>query len=311
MKYNTLLVRGLIVIFGLFTLASCNHEPEAGKDADNLYVVTTTGMIEDAVINIAGDLVQVTALMGPGVDPHLYKATQGDIAKLTDADLILYNGLLLEGKMGEVLEKLKRTKPVVAVAEVINPEQLLKSPIYKTAYDPHVWFDVSIWVEAVGAVGQALKDLDPDNSAVYQSNQEKYLARLDSLHQATINRIASIPNEQRVLITAHDAFEYFGRVYHMEVRGLQGISTLSEFGLRDRVDLVNFIIEKNIKAVFVETSVSKKSIEAVVEGCQKKGHQVTIGGQLYSDAMGAKGTPDGTYIGMVNANVQTITNALK
>ena len=309
--YKTCFVKQILFLMVFVVLGACNSEPNTSNQNSRLNVITTTGMISDAVINIAGDLVEVSALMGPGVDPHLYKATQGDITKLTKADLILYNGLLLEGKMGEVLRKLERTRPVVAVAEVIDPEKLLGSPIYKSAYDPHVWFDVSIWSEVVNAIGQALKEQDPENATTYQNNLESYLAQLDSIHQTTISAIATIPRQQRVLITAHDAFEYFGRAYDIEVRGLQGISTLSEFGLRDRIELIDFIIEKNIKAAFVETSVSKKSIEAVIEGCQKRGHQIEIGGQLFSDAMGAKGTSEGTYIGMVNANVQTITAALK
>jgi len=278
---------------------------------DVLRVVTTTGMIADAVINIAGDSLEVEALMGPGVDPHLFKATQGDLKKLTNADLVLYNGLLLEGKMGEVLKKLGRIKPVIAVGGAIDTTYLLGSPLYRNAHDPHIWFDVSLWKQVVIKINESLQELDPGNADYFNRNSEIYLDRLDSLHRQVKIQIAQIPTEQRVLITAHDAFEYFGRAYNIEVRGLQGLSTLTEFGLKDITDLVQYIIDRQIKAVFIETSISERSIQAVVAGCQQRGSDVRIGGSLFSDAMGNKNTPEGTYIGMVNANVQTITQALK
>ena len=299
-----------IVLLGCCLLLKCGN-PQDPTGLGKLKVVTTTGMIADAVLNIAGDTVEVEALMGPGVDPHLYKATQGDLKKLTGADLVLYNGLLLEGKMGEVLAKLGRIKPAIAISTAIDTTLLLGSPLYKNAYDPHIWFDISLWKQAVNKVNLSLQQLDPENKNYYQNNTNHYLQRLDSLHQQVLTRIAEIPLEQRVLITAHDAFEYFGRAYKIEVRGLQGLSTLTEFGLKDITDLVQFIIDRQIKAVFIETSISERSIQAVVEGCKQRGHQVLIGGSLFSDAMGANGTPEGTYIGMVNANVLTITEALK
>ncbi len=291
-------------------LIGCQGDPDRTPN-DKIRVVTTTGMIADAVINIAGDTLEVEALMGPGVDPHLYKATQGDLKKLTGADFVLYNGLLLEGKMGEVLEKLGRFKPVIALGTVIDSARLLDSPLHKDIHDPHIWFDVSLWKQVVSKINISLQEFDPVHADYYGRNTEEYLKRLDSLHQEVITQIARIPPEQRVLITAHDAFEYFGRAYNIEVRGLQGLSTLTEFGLKDITDLVKYIIERQIKAVFVETSISKRSIQAVVEGCKHKGHNVRIGGSLFSDAMGEKNTPEGTYIGMVNANVQIITQALK
>jgi len=291
-------------------LMACQGSPET-NESGKLKVVATTGMIADAVRNIGGDSLEVEALMGPGVDPHLYKATQGDLRKLNQASLIFYNGLLLEGKMGEVLEKLGRIKPVVAVSIDINPAILLSSPLYKDAYDPHIWFDVNLWKQAVKKISESLQQHDPENARYFQQNTVDYQSKLDALHQEVMQEISQIPDGQRVLITAHDAFEYFGRAYDIEVRGLQGLSTLTEFGLKDITDLVQFIIERNIKAVFVETSISERSIQAVVEGCQKRGHEVRIGGSLFSDAMGAANTPEGTYIGMVKSNVQTITQALK
>lgn len=297
----------LVVILALGGCTSNQKSTVGGK----LKVVTTTGMIYDAVRNVAGDYVDVTALMGPGVDPHLYKATQGDLQKLTDANVILYNGLHLEGKMGEVFENLSRTKAVFAVSANI-PDSLLRTvPGFENTHDPHIWFDVALWKEAVKTISRTLQEQDTLHKDIYQKNTISYLSKLDSLHETVKQRISSIPFQQRVLITAHDAFGYFGDAYSIEVRGLQGISTMSEFGVRDVSDLVTFIVDRKIKAIFVETSVSHKSIEAVIESCKEKGWNVNIGGSLYSDAMGEAGTSAGTYIGMVDANVTTIVNALQ
>ncbi|MEP3390435.1 MAG: zinc ABC transporter substrate-binding protein [Reichenbachiella sp.] len=297
----------VLVCIIAFNACQPNNNTRDGK----LKVVTTTGMIYDAVINIAGDSVDAQALMGPGVDPHLYKATQGDLKKLQAANLIFYNGLHLEGKMGEVFEKLGRIKPVRAITENIPPSNFRASELYPGTYDPHIWFDVSLWKEAVKNIHKYLIEVDGKNKAYYDQNATNFLRQLDSLHTAVSQSITQIPEKQRLLITAHDAFGYFGDAYGIEVNGLQGISTLSEPGLKDVADLVNLIVENKIKAVFIETSVSKKAINAVVEGCKQKGHQVAIGGSLYSDAMGPFGQFEGTYIGMVHTNVETIVNALK
>lgn len=298
------------IIIAVFIIVMTGCIPEAHRD-DTFYIVTTTGMIEDAVRNIGGEHVAVEALMGPGIDPHLFKATQGDLQKLRDADLIFYNGLQLEGKMGDVLEKLERTKPVVPVASNIPEEKLLRIKQYNNNFDPHIWFDVSLWKEAVKVVKDALIAQDSTHSEDYQKNASVYLERLDSLHEVVKQQISTIPEKQRVLITAHDAFGYFGSAYDIKVMGLQGISTLSEPGIRDIKLLVDFIVENEIKAVFVETSVPEKAIHAVVEGARQRGFDLQIGGSLYSDAMGQAGTAEGTYIGMVNANVQKIVEALK
>jgi len=297
----------VIVIGGMF--AGCAR-PQRKKN-EKLTVAVTTGMIKDAVENIAGKHVDVIALMGPGVDPHLYKATQGDLQKLTDADVVFYNGLHLEGKMGVVLEKLNRIKPVVAVSSQIPEDSLRTVPGFAGAHDPHIWFDVKLWEYAVKTITRSLQEHDSAHASVYEANSRAYLARLDSLHRSVQQQLLEVPQPLRVLITAHDAFGYFGDAYRVEVRGLQGTSTLSEFGLKDVTDLVNFIVSHKIKAIFVETSVSSRSIDAVVAGCRQRGWPLRIGGNLYSDAMGAAGTPEGTYVGMVNANVQTIVKALK
>lgn len=302
----------LLLIFVLTLFFGCSqNQKDSSSKSSKLKVVATTGMIEDAVLNIADTLVELQALMGPGVDPHLYKATQGDLKKLTGADLIFYNGLHLEGKMGEVFEKLNAIKPVIAISSDIEESRFKTDPNFQGAIDPHIWFDVSLWKEAVKKVASTLRAQDPVNQEIYAKNEVRYLKKLDSLHFSVKERIATIPEEQRILITAHDAFGYFGRAYDIEVKGLQGISTLSEFGLKDISDLVKHIVENQIKAVFIETSVSERAINAVVQGCHDRGFDVQIGGSLYSDAMGEKGTPEGTYIGMVNKNMETIVGALK
>jgi manganese/zinc/iron transport system substrate-binding protein len=308
----TLMRLFLIILGAAFFLGTCTPKKEWNKDSQSkMRIVTTTGMIKDAVENITGDKADVIALMGPGVDPHLYKATQGDLQKLTDADVVFYNGLHLEGKMGEVLEKLGHSKPVIAVASEI-PDSLLRAvPGFQGTHDPHIWFDVKLWENAVRTISHFMQKHDTAHAATYNDRGNRYIIQLDSLHEAVKNSIAVVPEKQRVLITAHDAFGYFGDAYKIEVRGLQGISTVSEFGLRDVTELVNFIISRQIKAIFVETSVSQKSIEAVVQGCQQKNWNVKIGGSLYSDAMGPAGTPEGTYIGMVSANVKLIVESLK
>lgn len=302
--------RILILLGAIFLLGACGKK-ETTDENKKIKIVTTVGMIKDAVENVAGENVEVVALMGPGVDPHLYKATQGDLEKLTSADIVFYGGLHLEGKMGEVLEKLGHLKPVIAVSSEIPDSMLRAVPGFQGTHDPHIWFDVKLWEEAVKTVSEFLQEYDSTNKPLYVTNTQQYLARMDSLHELVKNKIAEIPQEQRVLITAHDAFGYFGDAYGIEVRGLQGISTVSEFGLRDVTELVNFIISRKIKAIFVETSVSQKSINAVVEGCHQKGWDVKIGGSLFSDAMGAAGTPEGNYLGMVGKNVETIVQALK
>lgn len=292
-------------------LVSCGEADKERKNTGKLRVVATTGMIYDAVRNIAGDSAEAIALMGPGVDPHLYKATQGDLQRLTDANIIFYNGLHLEGKMGEVLEKLGRLKPVVAVAGSIPESRLRQTQQFAGNYDPHVWFDVSLWKKAVKQVGETLATKDTSHAVFYRSNTARYLQELDSLHAWVKAEIATIPESQRIMITAHDAFGYFGDAYGIEVKGLQGVSTQSEFGLKDIAELVNLIVSRQVKAVFIETSVSEKSINAVVDGCRQRGHEVKIGGSLYSDAMGEFNTEEGTYTGMVKANVNTIVSSLK
>ncbi|MFE4351841.1 metal ABC transporter solute-binding protein, Zn/Mn family [Peribacillus butanolivorans] len=298
------------VLAAVIILAGCgNDTTEQGKGNSKLNVVATTGMIGDLVENIGGKHVEVTSLMGPGVDPHLYKATQGDVKTLDSADMIFYNGVHLEGKMTDIFEMMSKDKPTIAVTEDFKEEQLRK--VSATEHDPHVWFDVKLWMVAAEAVKKELIANDPDHEASYLKNYEAYVLQLKELDKYVQGEINKIPEDQRVLVTAHDAFGYYGKSYGLEVRGLQGINTLSEYGSKDVTDMRNYLVKNKIKAIFIESSVPRKAIEAVIEGAEKQGHKVKIGGELFSDAMGEKGTEEGTYIGMVRHNTDTIVNALK
>ncbi|RNI28411.1 manganese transporter [Rufibacter immobilis] len=310
------LKRGLLLahLILLLLCAACAPQDTPGAQAHRqgkLYIVTTTGILRDAVANVVGDRAVVQALMGPGVDPHLYKAALGDLQTLREADIIIYNGLHLEGKMGEVLEKLARQKEVWAAAESLPEANLRRLPEFQDSHDPHIWFNVQLWSQVVTHLSNRLQARDTAHAAQYQQNTARYTAQLDSLHRWTQSEIASIPAQQRILITAHDAFGYFGDAYQIEVQGLQGISTVSEFGLQDVSSLVNFIVSRRVKAVFVESSVSQKAIEAVLEGCRQKGHDIKLGGTLYSDALGDAQSGADTYAGMVKANVTKIVTALR
>jgi manganese/zinc/iron transport system substrate-binding protein len=249
--------------------------------------------------------------MGPGVDPHLYVASEGDVDRLVQADVIFYNGLFLEAQMADVLRQIGERKPAIAVAEAIEPAQLLPWANYADEFDPHVWFDVSLWMQTVGAVERALAEVDPDHAATYTANAEAYRAELTALDTYVKEQAATVSPEQRVLVTAHDAFHYFGRAYGFEVRGLQGISTASEASTADVRGLADFIAERGIPAIFIETSVPVRNVEALQAAVRDRGSEVVIGGQLYSDALGSPDGDAGTYVGMVRHNIDTIVAALK
>jgi manganese/zinc/iron transport system substrate-binding protein len=303
----------LLLIFTLPLLAACGtSQTQAGGDLSNrpIKVVTTIGMIGDIVQNVGGQRVEVSRLMGPGVDPHLYKASEGDVTRMAEADIIFYNGLHLEAKMAEILEQMNGRITTVAVTNGIDPNDLLAPPEFEGNYDPHVWFDVTFWMQATEAVRDALVQLDPGSAALYQENAAAYLAELEALHAYVLEQAGRVPADKRVLITAHDAFNYFGRAYGFEVRGLQGISTAAEAGTADVQQLAEFIVERQIPAVFVESSVPPRYIEAVQATVKAQGFEVAIGGELFSDAMGNEGTPEGTYLGMVRHNIDTIVGAL-
>lgn len=317
-KMNSALKRLIMTLMFLalsaIVLAGCasGSGSETANGDGKLKITATTGMIANVASEVGGDDVAVTGLMGSGIDPHLYKASQGDVKKLDQADIIFYNGLHLEGKMGEMFEKLEKQKPTVAVSSQIPESELHGNPSGDTtSHDPHIWFNVKLWMSATEVIRDTLVEKDPANEAGYKERAEAYLAKLEELDQYAREQIATIPEKGRILVTAHDAFGYFGAAYGLEVTGLQGMNTMSEYGSKDVSELRDFLVEKQIKAVFIESSVPRKSIDSVIEGARQLGHVVTIGGELFSDAMGDPGTVEGTYIGMVKHNVDTIVNALK
>ncbi len=290
-------------------LAGVNIFP--AEAASKIKVVSTIGQITNMVEEIGKDRVEVQGLMGAGVDPHLYRASESDVMRLAGADIIFYCGLHLESKMGEVFERMTRTKTVVAVTEDVPHEELLADPNFPEAHDPHVWFDVTIWKLAAEKIRDTLIARDPDGRAFYESNAAGYFQKLEEIHQYIIKKASVLPESQRVLVTAHDAFRYFGKRYSFEVVGLQGISTETEAGTRDVIKIADFIVSRKIKAVFIESSVPERNIKAVQQAVKARGWDVKIGGELFSDAMGNRGTREGTYIGMVEHNINTIVDALK
>jgi len=274
-------------------------------------VVTTTSQVADLVRTIAGDRAAVTGLMGEGVDPHTYKLTRSDVAKLTAADIVFYSGLLLEGKITDALTRVAGSgKPVHSVAGQLDPKLLLTPSGFDGNPDPHVWMDVAMWMKALDVVRDRLIDFDPAGADRYRANAADYAGRLARLDTYARDVLAGIPEQSRVLVTAHDAFNYLGRAYGLEVRGIQGISTESEAGLREIEALVDLLVSRKIGAVFIETSVSERNIRALIDGAAARGHRVEVGGSLFSDAMGAPGTYEGTYVGMIDHNVTTIAHAL-
>lgn len=284
--------------------------PRAASAAPAVTVVATTSMIADAARQIGGERVAVRALMGPGVDPHAYRQTRSDIAAMLRADAVLWQGLYLEAQLEEFLLDLAGHKRVFAVGEAVPRDRLIAHSDYENRFDPHVWMDPSLWRPVVLAVRDALSEIDPDGSAIYAAGADRHLAEVDALNAYAAARLATVPTEQRVLVTAHDAFSYFGRAFDFEVMGIQGISTESEAGLRRIEELVDALVTRGITAVFVESSVSARNVQALIEGAAARGHKVRIGGELFSDAMGSSGTYEGTYIGMIDHNVTGITRAL-
>ncbi|MCT4624349.1 MAG: zinc ABC transporter substrate-binding protein [Schleiferiaceae bacterium] len=294
-----------ILSIGLLFLMGCESTLD---ETNSKNVVCTTNILANTVRQLLPDDIDVVSLMGPGVDPHLYKAGQGDLEILQEAGIIIENGLHLEGKMAEVFKKLQKYKPVISASDGIEKGELIQ--IEKEVYDPHIWFDVQMWKMSSKLLSERLALEFPDRSEEISRRSDFWASKLDSLHLWIRKEIEQLPKNRRVLVTAHDAFSYFGRAYGIEVKGLQGISTQSEYGLKDVSDLVDYLAENKVPAVFVETSVSEKSLVAVIEGCKRKNHNVIIGGQLYSDALGGKEEPGDNYKNMVSHNVKTIVGAL-
>ncbi|MEM9645854.1 MAG: zinc ABC transporter substrate-binding protein [Planctomycetota bacterium] len=294
-----------------------NEETVSSKDADGpavsypIKISATVGMVADIVRSVGGEHVAVSQICGSGVDPHLHKTTRDDVLLLMESDMIFYSGLMLEGKMSDTLIRMARSKPVIALTEAIDESVLLEPDDFEGHFDPHVWMDVSAWANCINVVRDSLSDASPDHADDFAENATSLGKQLAELHAYGLKSLASVPEESRVLVTSHDAFNYFGRAYGLEVLGVQGISTESEAGLQRINDLVDLLVSKNVQAVFVESSVSPKNIQALVEGAKAKGHEVKIGEkELFSDAMGVDGTYEGTYIGMLDHNITLVTRGL-
>lgn len=304
----------VLLLAGACHLSGCNNAtadaPVPAADG-RLRVVATTGMVADLVQIVAGERAEVTGLMGAGIDPHLFKPTRNDVKQLLDADVVFYSGLMLEGRMGETFAQLARSgKKIYAVTQALDHAKLRAPPEFAGHWDPHVWMDVSLWSECVQYVADTLAEFDPPHAAEYRSRAAAYRTELAQLDDEVSQAIRSIPEENRVLVTAHDAFGYFGHRYGIAVRSVQGVTTESEAGIQDVNHLVDFLVKRRLPALFVESSVNSKNLQAVIEGCRSRGVTVAIGGELYSDAMGSAGTYEGAYVGMIDANVTRITRAL-
>ncbi len=315
--FRRIVVHGCLVVIsaGLGCLAGCDSAPQATRKTEfrgdyPIKATVTVGMVADLVRLIGGDHVQVTQLMGAGVDPHLYKPSRDDVSAIISADIVFYNGLMLEGKMGETLARASRDLRCFAAAEALPPAELGIDPEQHAHPDPHVWMSVELWRQAAVGIAAELSAFDPSHAAEYASALAGLEQRLRQLHAYGVEMMACVPEQQRVLVTSHDAFRYFGKAYGIEVQAIQGISTESEAGLNRINELVDMLVTRKIASVFIESSVPEDSIEALLRGAKSRGHEVRIAGSLYSDAMGAKNTYEGTYIGMMDHNLSTIAREL-
>jgi len=303
-------MRKYIYLVLIVAVIGCKQKEKAKNG--KLQVVTTTTMITDLVKNIGGDKIDVKGLMGAGVDPHLYKASEGDVSKLFNADVIIYNGIHLEGKLEEVFEKMRhQNHTTIAVSDAIDKSTLIDSEFFASNYDPHIWFDITNWEIITTYLINQLSELDSKNAASYKKNGEAYLKELAALKTTITEMINPLPIEKRILVTAHDAFNYFGKAFQFNVVGLQGLSTATEAGVKDVQRMAAFIIEQDVKSIFIESSVPRRTVEALQEAVKSKGHEIEIGGTLFSDALGDFGTVEGTYIGMYKHNVKTIIGSLQ
>lgn len=306
----------ILVLLAMVEMHGCQEQsdetnPRASETSEPITVVTTTGMIADLARRLGGEHVEVASLMGEGVDPHLYQPNRDDVIQMMDADLILYNGLMLEGNLDEALKASSPTTVVVAVAESI-PQNRLRYPKDAGGHpDPHVWLDPALWALCSEPIAEQLAEMRPLQADSIHANQAAFVEECRTLSALCRDSISGIPSERRMLITSHDAFQYFAEATGLEVRGIQGISTESEAGLTDIEALVELIVARRIPAVFIESSVPPRSIEALVEGARARGMDVRIGGELFGDSMGAPGTEEGTWPGMIRHNVTTVSTALE
>lgn len=306
-SFGKIFVSGFIILVLFLSACSQDENGTSSDKNDKISIVTTISQIGEPLSVIGGDIVEVNSLMGPAVDPHLYNATHSDIEKINQADLAFYNGLYLEVNMIDIFNEMAKTKPVLAIGETISENDLLEDE--EGAIDPHIWFDIDLWKQALDSAVQELKEYAPEHADYFETNKEDYFAQLDTLKEEA-KKFAEIPAEQRILVTAHDAFGYFGRMHGLEVVGLQGLSTESEIGVSDIQETINIIKEYQVPAIFMESSINDNSINAVLEGANEDGVAVALGGELYSDAMGEAGTEEGTYLGMYRHNINTIYEAL-
>jgi manganese/zinc/iron transport system substrate-binding protein len=298
----------LLTLLSIFSVSCKEAKPKDSK----FQIVTTTSMITDLVQNIGGDKVTVQGLMGAGVDPHLYKASEGDVSKFSNADMIIYNGLHLEGKLVDVFENMQRQKiNTIAISDALDKNDLISSTYFASNYDPHIWFNVTNWELITVYVAEQLSIAMPEHATVFKTNAANYLQKLKTLKEELNAEIATLPENQRRLVTAHDAFSYFGKEFKFDVVGLQGLSTATEAGVQDVQKTAAYIIDHKIKAMFIESSVPRRTVEALQAAVNSKNHDVVIGGTLFSDALGNPGTLEGTYIGMFKYNVHTIVTSLK
>lgn len=307
---KVVILSGIVFLCGAGIVWLLHKSPRTAQRSDKLLIVCTTGIVADAVKNVGGDVVDVYALMRPGVDPHTYHARESDVQRLISADIIFYNGLHLEGKMGLLLDRMSARIRVCAVSDGIDPS-LLRQSQFEGSYDPHIWFDVTLWMACVKKIRDCLSEYDPAHAVYYENNAQVFLKKLQELDAYIRHRVASLPAQRRVLITAHDAFSYFGRAYGFEIVSLQGISTDSEVGTHDVMRVVEYIVTHNIPAIFVEASIPQRNIEAVQNAVEAQGKQVILGPTLYADALGNPGTVQETYLGMVRSVVDTIVDTLQ
>jgi manganese/zinc/iron transport system substrate-binding protein len=308
--------RALVLITALAAMVAlaAGCAADSGQSGDvsgrTLRVTATANFITDLAREVGGDRVEVTGLLGPGVDPHLYKASAGDVASLREADIIFYGGLELEGRMGDLLEELDRTRPTVAVTRDMPEDRLNRPSEFEGKYDPHVWFSVPLWENAVGTVADAYAERDPANADGYRARADAYIAELRALDREVRATLDAVSARSRVLVTSHDAFGYFGEEYGFDVVAIQGVSTQTEATTADIERVAGIIADRGVKAVFVESAVSPQTIEAVLAAARRRGQEARVGGELFADAAGDEGTPEGTYVGMVRHNVELIAAGL-
>ncbi|MEM6560724.1 MAG: zinc ABC transporter substrate-binding protein [Planctomycetota bacterium] len=306
----------LLVLVSVLAVGGCGDGESAGSDGGEApevpyTIVATIGMIGDLVEQVAGDRAEVVTLMAAGIDPHLYSPTRTDIQTIQDADVVFYNGLLLEGRMTDALIRAATSgKKVHAVTELIDEATLLEPEEFEGLYDPHVWMDPSAWEQTVTVIEQKLSEIDPEGAPIYSTNAGQLVDQLRELDGYAEDVLTSVPEGRRVLVTAHDAFNYFGERFGYEVVGIQGLSTESEAGVQDIERLVDLLVERDITAVFIESTINPRNVEALVNGAKARGHDVVVGGELFSDAMGPVGSYEGTYVGMIDHNVSTVAKAL-